>query len=44
MSSFVQHNYAEYHFFFKQAVYHPTHNQSYLLVEHDVIVKFAVIW
>ena len=24
--------------------YHPTHNQSYLLVEHDVIVKFVVDW
>ena len=29
---------------FSSKQYHPTHNQSYLLVEHDVIVKFAVNW
>ena len=28
----------------KQQQYHPTQNQSYLLVELDVIVEFPVNW
>ena len=27
---------------FSRKLCHPTHNQSYLSVEHDVVVKFAI--